>query len=350
MNAAVELSREVGVQAACAALGLPRARFYRTRARIESAPPTLSNPSSPLALPSETEQRILEVLHSERFMDASPYQIYPALLDEGEYLCSIRTMYRLLARHGEVRERRNQRRHPVYTQPELLATAANQVWSWDITKLRAATKWTYFYLYVIIDIYSRYVVGWMIAHQEATDLARQLIRETCVRQGIVEGQLTLHADRGSSMTSRGVEQLLADLGVTKTHSRPHVSNDNPYSEAHFKTLKYRPEFPARFGSIEDSRAHCRKFFDWYNHEHYHSGIALLTPYSVHAGQAAAIIARRNAVLATAYEQYPERFRGRCPTAPALPEAAWINPPAKPTLTTKPNSTTEETRPTAPEPH
>ncbi len=271
-------------------------------------------------------------------------------MDEGGYLCSIRTMYRLLARHGEVRERRNQRRHPVYTQPELLASAANQVWSWDITKLRAATKWTYFYLYVIIDIYSRYVVGWMIAHQEATDLARQLIRETCVRQGIVEGQLTLHADRGSSMTSRGVEQLLADLGVTKTHSRPHVSNDNPYSEAHFKTLKYRPEFPARFGSIEDSRAHCRKFFDWYNHEHYHSGIALLTPYSVHAGQAAAIIARRNAVLAAAYEQHPERFRGRCPTAPALPEAAWINPPAKPTLSTKPNSTTEETRPTAPEPH
>ena len=325
MSAAVELSRDTGIQPACHALGVNRATFYRAQTpRPESA----ARPRSPLALSAAEEQRVLDTLHSERFVDCSPYQVYATLLDEGVYLCSIRTFYRILARHGELRERRDQLRHPRYSKPELLATAPNQVWSWDITKLKGPAKWTYFYLYVIIDIFSRCVVGWMVAHREATELAKRLIGETCLRQGIEEGQLTIHADRGSSMTSKGVEQLLADLGVTKTHSRPHVSNDNPYSEAQFKTLKYRPDFPAQFGSLEDARAFCGEFFDWYNHDHYHSGIALLTPASVHNGQADAIVENRNRVLQAAFEGNPQRFKNRPPTAQPVPDAAWINPPAK----------------------
>ena len=338
MNATIALSRDIGVKPACAALCVSRAHFYRATAGGGDTKPALPRPRSLRALPSEEEQRVLQILHSERFMDASPYQVFATLLDEGEYLCSIRTMYRILGRHGEVRERRDQVRRPHYTKPELLATAPNQVWSWDITKLRAATQWTYFYLYVILDIFSRYVVGWMVAHRESTELAMRLIDETCARQGITPGQLSLHADRGSSMASKGVEQLLADLGVTKTHSRPYVSNDNPYSEAQFKTLKYRPTFPSQFGCIEDSRAFCRPFFEWYNHDHYHSGIALLTPHSVHSGHAAEIIHRRNIVLATAFERNPERFNGRCPTAQPLPKAVWINPPATPTENTNTTNT------------
>jgi putative transposase len=328
MNAALELSREIGIQPACAALGVNRASFYRaSKPDSEEAEP--GRPRPPLALSAEEEQRVLDTLHSERFMDCSPYQVYAALLDEGEYLCSIRTFYRILERHDEVRERRHQRRHPNYTPPELLATAPNQVWSWDITKLKGPAKWTYFYLYVIIDIFSRCVVGWRVAHRESTELAKRLISQTCTRQNIQPDQLSLHADRGSSMTSKGVEQLLADLGVTKTHSRPHVSNDNPYSEAQFKTLKYRPDFPAQFGSLEDARAFCCTFFDWYNPDHYHSGIALLTPASVHNGQAATVVDKRNQVLQAAFEHHPQRFKNRRPTAQPLPEAAWINPPSEP---------------------
>ncbi len=331
MNATYKLSREMGIQPACHALGVNRASFYREQApRHNGTQP--ERPRPPLALSVEEEQRVLETLHSERFMDCSPYQVYATLLDEGLYLCSIRTFYRILERHHEVRERRNQRCHPHYTKPELLATAPNQVWSWDITKLKGPAKWTYFYLYVIIDIFSRCVVGWMVAHRESTELAKRLIRETCARQAIQEAQLTLHADRGSSMTSKGVEQLLGDLGVTKTHSRPHVSNDNPYSEAQFKTLKYRPDFPAQFGSIEDARAFCCQFFDWYNHNHYHSGIALLTPASVHNELAAEIVCKRNQVLQAAFECYPRRFKNCQPTAQPVPEAAWINPPTKPYIT------------------
>lgn len=338
MATVTSLSHDLGIKPACDALGVNRALFYRAKAlpAAVSAP----RPRPPLALPLDIEQRLLDVLHSERFMDASPYQVYATLLDEGEYLCSIRTMYRLLARHGEVRERRALRRHPAYAKPELLATAPNQVWSWDITQLKAQTRLSYFHLYVILDIFSRYVVGWLLASQESADLATRLIEETCARQGITEGQLKLHADRGSSMTSKSVEQLLIDLDVAKSHSRPYVSNDNPYSEAQFKTLKYRPEFPERFNCIEDARAHCRRFFDWYNHAHYHAGIALLTPHSVHFGQAESIIARRNAVLADAFARHPERFKGRPPTAGALPKAVWINPPANP-------STAEVTQPDLP---
>jgi putative transposase len=270
---------------------------------------------------------VLEVLHAPPFVDLAPAQVYAQLLDAGRYLCSERTMYRLLAAHHEVRERRDQLRHPRYTAPQLLATRPNQLWSWDITKLLGPAKWTYFYLYVILDIFSRYVVGWMVAHRESAALAEKLIRTTCARQGITPGELTLHADRGSSMTSKPVALLLADLGVTKTHSRPHVSNDNPFSEAQFKTLKYRPEFPERFGAIEDARACCQIFFPWYNTAHRHSGLGLLTPHDVHYGLAATRRSARAAVLAAAYAAHPERFVAGAPQPPALPTAVWINKPA-----------------------
>jgi len=236
-------------------------------------------------------------------------------------------MYRILSdEHGKVEDRRRQVKRPNYSKPELLATMPNQVWSWDITKLKGPAKWTYFHLYVIMDIFSRYVVGWMVAHRESTALAKRLIEQSCIKQDILPGQLTLHADRGSSMKSKGVAQLLADLGVTKTHSRPHVSDDNPYSESHFKTLKYCPEFPDCFGSIQDARTFCKRFFSWYNQEHYHSGIALMTPENVHYGMAQEVYANRVQVLETAFGLNPHRFKGNVPRPPALPKAAWINKP------------------------
>ena len=255
-----------------------------------------------------------------------PAEVYATLLDEGVFLCSIRTMYRILSDAQEVRERRNPLRHPNYQKPELLATGPNQVWSWDITKLLGPAKWTYFYLYVILDIFSRYVVGWMIASRESADLAKRLIRESVEKQDVLEDQLTIHSDRGPSMKSHGVAQLLAALGITKSHSRPHMSNDNPFSESQFKTLKYRPDFPNRFGSQEDARDFCQGFFTWYNQEHYHSGIGLLTPASVHYGNADAILAKRQAVLDAAYTRRPERFVNKAPSPPEGPNAVWINPP------------------------
>jgi putative transposase len=270
---------------------------------------------------------VIETLHSERFMDKAPAQVWATLLDEKTYLCSPRTMYRILAEHGEVRERRNQLRHPNYTKPELLAEAPNQVWSWDITKLLGPVKWTYFYLYVILDIFSRYVVGWMVAHRESAALARRLIETACRNQSIEPGQLTIHADRGASMRSKSLALLLADLGVAKTHSRPHVSNDNPYSESQFKTLKYCPQFPERFGSIQDARAFGGPFFDYYNNEHRHSGIGLMAPAAVHYGMAKQLTAARQETLLAAYRSHPERFVHRPPQPPELPRAAWINPPA-----------------------
>ena len=267
-----------------------------------------------------------ELLNSERFQDCAPRQVYATLLDEATYLCSWRTMYRILAAEDEVRERREQSRHPTYTKPELLATRPRELWSWDITKLKGPAKWTYYYLYVILDVFSRYVVGWMISERETAELAEAFIAETCAKEGIDRDQLTLHADRGSAMTSKSVAHLLTDLGVTKTHSRPHVSNDNPYSESQFKTLKYRPDFPGQFGSAADARAWARPFFQWYNQEHHHSGLGLLTPATVHGGQAAATIAARQEVLLTAYQAHPERFVRGTPKPPALPTAVWINPP------------------------
>jgi putative transposase len=342
MDAVAGLAPTVGVRAACRALGVARATFYRRRpAAVEGGAPGPAGPRRPRAatraLSAAERRAVLDVLHSARFCDAAPAEVYGTLLDEGVYLASERTMYRLLAAEGEAGERRAQRVHPAYTKPELLATGPNQVWSWDITKLLGPVKWTYFYLYVLLDIYSRCVTGWLLADREQAALAEGLIAEAAARQGIAPGQLTLHADRGSSMTSKPVALLLADLGITKTHARPHVSDDNPYSEAQFKTLKYRPDFPARFESIEAARAHCRGFFSWYNHDHRHSGLGLLTPAVVHAGQAEAAHAARREVLAAAYARHPERFVRRPPAPPPLPMAAWINPPPRPPTTPRASS-------------
>lgn len=323
MSAIQLLAPRVGQAAACRALGMPRASWYRN---LQPVVVPAERPTPARALPPAERQAVLDQLHLERFRDKAPAEVFTTLLDEGVFLCSVSTMYRILAESGEVRERRDQLRHPTYQKPELLATAPNQVWSWDITKLLGPAKWTYFYLYVILDIFSRYVVGWMVADGESAELAKRLIGDSCNKQGIVAGQLHLHADRGSSMTSKPVAFMLADLGVTKTHSRPHVSDDNPYSESQFKTLKYRPEFPDRFGSIQDARAFCQHFFRWYNGEHHHSGIAMLTPEMLHYGQAEEIVQQRQEVLNQAYARNPERFVRACPKQPLPPTAAWINPP------------------------
>jgi putative transposase len=279
-----------------------------------------------LALDRQERQELLDTLNGERFADTAPAAVHATLLDEGRYLGSVRTMYRLLAACGGSRERRAQLIHPAYTKPELLATAPNQVWSWDITKLKGPAKWTCFHLYVILDIFSRCVVGWLIALRESAELAEQLIAETVARHAIEPGKLTLHADRGASMRSKPVAALLVDLDIAKSHSRPHVSDDNPYSESHFKTMKYRPDFPARFGCIEDARAHCQAFFPWCNTTHRHSGIGYMTPYSVHHGHADAMLVNRQATLDAAFLLHPNRFKNRNPQPHALPTAAWINPP------------------------
>jgi putative transposase len=314
-----------GTAAACQALGVARPSYYRGRKPTPPAEPK-PRPTPPRALDETERQAVLAVLHAERFCDAAPAEVYATLLDEGTYLCSERTMYRILAAAGETRPRRDQLDHPVYHKPELLAEAPNQLWSWDITKLLGPAKWTYFYLYVILDVFSRYVVGWMVAHRESAELAQRLIEETAAKQQIAPGQLTLHADRGTSMTSKPVAFLLADLGITKTHSRPHVSNDNPYSESQFKTLKYRPDFPDRFETMEAARSFCCAFFPWYNTEHHHSGIGFLTPEAVHLGQAPVLQQARSATLAVAYALHPERFVRQAPVPPPLPTAAWINKP------------------------
>ena len=325
MIACRELSTEVGTAAACRSLDVARPTYYRQlEPEIEEIP--AARPAPPRSLSVIERQAVLDALHTDRFVDKAPTEVYATLLDEGTYHCSVRTMYRILDEAGEVYERRDQARHPHYKAPELLATAPNQVWSWDITKLLGPVKWSYFYLYVILDIFSRYVVGWMIAPHESSALAKRLIAETCEKQNVLPGQLTIHADRGSSMKSKPVALLLADLGITKSHSRPHVSDDNPYSEAQFKTLKYRPGFPDRFGSIQDGRSFCQDFFPWYNCEHRHSGIGLLTPEMVHYGKAETVTSQRRIVLASAFDAHPERFVRGLPVPPSLPEAAWINKP------------------------
>jgi putative transposase len=323
MKAAEQLSERTGVSAACESLGVPRSSFYRARQPKSEPKP---RPTPERALTPEEKEQVRQTLNSERFQDSAPRQVYATLLDDGKYLCSWSTMYRILNEHQEVRERRDQLRHPNYTKPELLATGPNQLWSWDITKLKGPAKWTYYYLYTILDVFSRYVPGWLIAECESATLAEQLIAESCTKQGIEPDQLTLHADRGSAMRSKTVAHLLADLGVTKTHSRPYVSNDNPYSESQFKTMKYRPDFPERFGSIQDARAWARPFFHWYNHEHHHSGLGLLTPVTVHYGQAQAVIEQRRKVLLAAYAAHPERFVRGEPKPPSLPTEVWINKP------------------------
>jgi putative transposase len=320
----------IGTRAACAAAGVPQASWYR-RHRV-SPPPARRLPvphrdrAQPRALTLAERQAVLGQLHSDRFADLAPAEVWAILLDEGTYLGSQSTFYRLLRAASGTRERRRQASHPAAVKPELLTTGPNQCWSWDITKLHGPAKWTYYHLYVILDIYSRYAVGWMLATRESAALAEKLIASSCAQQGIGRGQLALHADRGSSMTSRPVAFLLADLGITQSHSRPHVSNDNPYSEAQFKTLKYRPYFPARFTSVEHARAHCQEFFRWYNDQHRHSGLGLHTAADVHHGHAATVRAARAEVLATAYRQHPERFVSKPPSPPALPTSAAINPP------------------------
>jgi len=330
MVALERVTPEVSRRQACRALGISRASLYRRRRPTTDRASTSPSPrkASPLRLTEEERLQMLHLLRSERFVDDSPAQVYATLLDENRYICSVRTMYRLLVQNQELCERRRQRRHPAYRKPELLATGPNQVWSWDITKLRGPGKWIYYSLYVVLDIFSRYVVAWLLAERESTVLAEQLVSEAVERFQIPKGQLTFHADRGSIMKAKSLALLLADLGVLKTHNRPYTSNDNPYSEAHFKTLKYHPRFPDRFGSLQDARAFCTSYFDWYNHDHRHDGVALLTPAVVHFGRAHEVIEARTQVLQAAYLKHPERFRRGTPTHPDLPPAVWINPPTQ----------------------
>ena len=324
MNAIEALSASVGTRAACSALNVHRSRYYRYRQpkRVHR------RPSPPLKLSDAERQNVGDLLVSPAFVDQAPATVAANLLDDGIYLCSVRTMYRILHEHSQVWERRRGHQRTHYTKPELVARAPNQCWSWDITKLKGPVTWQYFYLYVILDLYSRYVVGWMVAERESAVLAKQLITQTCAKHAITEGELTLHADRGSSMKSKLVAQLLTDLGVIKSHSRPHTSDDNPFSEAQFKTLKYRPGFPARFPNIGAAEGHCRGFFTWYNLEHKHSGIAMLAPHAVHYGLADDILAQRQRALSHAFALHPERFKYTAPTVTELPTEVWINPPTQ----------------------
>jgi putative transposase len=322
----------VGIVAACITLGVNRASYYRARMPKPDPKP---RPRPARAISDEERARVRATLDSDAFMDKAPAQVYAKLLEDGEYLCSPRTMYRVLAAHDEVRERRAQRRHPEYKKPQLVATAPNQVWSWDTTKLPGPTKGTYFTLYVILDIFSRYIVGWQVTKSESASVAQELIDACCKQQGVARGQLTIHADRGSPMVAKSTAQLYVDLGVAKSHSRPHTSNDNPYSESNFRTLKYRPDMPAQLGSLEHARQVVRALVDWYNDEHYHVGLALLHPVDVHHGRADVIVAARQRVLDAAHTRHPERFvRGR-PVQKSPPSAAWINPPPmEPIATTR----------------
>jgi putative transposase len=330
MSAAVALAPQIGVVLACAGLGVARATFYRAQhARCTGRVKSTRRQASPLALSSAEREAIGEVLHAPEHVDLSPRTIFARLLDAGRYLASVSSFYRILRAQGEAWPRRNQLTHPSYAKPELLASGPRELWSWDITKIKGPGKWEHFHLYVILDVFSRYVVGWMLAARESAELAKELIAATCDKEAIVPEQLTLHADRGTSMRSKSVALLLSDLGITKSHSRPHVSDDNPFSESQFKTLKYQPDFPVRFDSMEHARAFCQKFFAWYNHEHRHSGIGYMTPAAMHTGQAIVLYAARQAVLKQAFGKYPERFKHRLPQPPALPTMVGINLP-KPT--------------------
>lgn len=319
----------VGVVAACFALGVSRASYYRAQ---KPKPETRPRPKPARGLTDEESARVLATLNSDSFADKAPAQVYARLLEDGEYLCSERTMYRVLAAHELVRERRAQRRHPEYVKPQLVAKAPNQVWSWDTTKLPGPTKGTYFTLYVILDIFSRYIVGWQVTTRESACVAQELINACCKQQGVPRGQLTIHADRGSPMVAKSTAQLYLDLGVAKSHSRPHTSNDNPYSESNFRTLKYRPDMPAQLGSLEHARQVIRSLVDWYNEEHFHVGLALLHPVDVHHGRTVEIVAARQRVLDEVHARHPERFvRGR-PVQKSPPPAAWINPPTMDPIT------------------
>ena len=331
MQLVEEVEPVVSVRSMCKALSFPRSSYYRLR-KPPSARPRQPRPSPPRALDADERQQVLGVLNSERFADLPPAEVFQTLLGSGTYLCSVRTMYRVLADNRQVRERRNQLRHPVYAKPELVATGPNQVWSWDVTKLKTTQKWRYYYLYVLLDIFSRYVVGWLLAHQESSELAEQLLRDSYDKQAVEPGQVTAHSDRGSIFKAKTLQQLLVDLGIEPSFSRPRVSNDNPFSESNFKTLKYHHQFPERFTAFDQAKDSCRKLFPWYNWEHHHSGIAMLTPGQVHYGHADEVLAERQRVLDVAYAAHPERFVHGVPKVPSLPEAVWINPPEDRTQT------------------
>jgi len=328
MDAVAALPPDGGlIGAACAALGLSRASFHRRTAAARRPPaPTPPRPTPARALAAPERQAVLDLLREPRFVDQAPAEVYAELLDQGLYHCSIRTMYRILHENAEVKERRQQLSHPVYKKPELIAEAPNQVWSWDITKLMGPAKWTYFYLYVIIDIFNRRVVAFQVADAESVALFKPLFEDAVEKHAVPPGQLTLHADRGPTMKAKATAFLLADLGVTKSHSRPHTSNDNPFSESLFKTCKYQPEFPEKFGSIQDAKAFCRRFFQWYNAEHHHLGIGLMTPNQVHYGQADEVWAECQKTLDQAFHAHPDRFVKKAPVPPQKPTAVWINPP------------------------
>ena len=322
-----QLAQQTNTKKACAQLAYPRSSYYRhEQVKPAATEPRVLPAPSPRALPSAEREAVRDLLNSEQFVDSSPRQVYGTLLDEGRYLCSVSTMYRILRAYQEVRERRNQKQNPVYKKPELLATSPNQVWSWDITKLRGPVPHVYYYMYTILDIFSRYVVGYMVATREEATLARQLVADSCAKQGIEPAQLILHADRGSAMISKTLALLLADLGVGKSHSRPYTSDDNPFSEAQFKTMKYRPDYPDRFGSPQDARQWTHPFIHWYNNEHRHTSLGLMTPATVHYGLAAELTVQRQVTLQAAYEKNPERFVKGLPTPPKLQTAVWINPP------------------------
>lgn len=323
MNA---LATQIPVVEACGAVSVPRSTYYRLQKPVLAVSASNPKPRSPRALTREEQATVLDVLNSERFQDQAPREVYATLLDDGIYVCHWRSMYRYLSANQQVSERRNQLVHPAVVKPELVAMAPNQLWSWDITKLLGPNKHRFYYLYVMLDVYSRLVPGWLLAESESEELAQQLVRETCEKQNIPLGQLTLHADRGSAMTSKPLALLLSDLGVVKSHSRPRTSNDNPYSEAHFKTMKYRPDYPDFFASLPDARAWAQGFFQWYNQEHKHSALCLLTPAAVHYGQASSILRARHAVRQEAYAAHPERFVKGPPTLPNLPPEVWINRP------------------------
>jgi len=326
MNAAQTLAADVGLLPACRALAVPRASLYRRlRPRPQRSTP---RPTPARALSQQQRLAVIDALNTEEFADLSPAQVFAKLLDRGIYLASVRTLYRILDEHQQVRERRDVRRHPSYRKPQLVASAPNQVWSWDITKLLGPHKWIYYHLYVLLDIYSRLVVGWLLAERESASLAGRLISESYTKQGILPRQITLHADRGAAMTAKTFSQKLADLGIEESHSRPRVSNDNPFSEAQFKTLKYRPQFPDRFDSLQHAESVCRDLFRWYNTEHQHSALALLTPGDVHYGRAADMLDERQRVLDAAYVATPERFVNGPPRVASLPDTVWINPPSK----------------------
>ena len=318
----------VGARRACTLLSVSRAGHYRAGRPPRLGPPK-PRPRPQNALTDTETAEVLAVLRAPEHCELAPAQVWARLLDAGVFLCSIATMYRILRVVGEVGDRRRHQTHPPKKKPELVATKPNTVWSWDITKLRTDRRGVYYELYVIIDIYSRYVVGWTVAASESGELAKEFIADTYKRHKIIQGQLALHADRGTSMTSKPVAQLLVDLGVDRSHSRPHVSNDNPYSEAAFKTLKYCPAFPDTFGSLQDARAFCTTFFNYYNERHYHSGIALLTPATVHYGHTDTVQTARAVTLDVAWAEHPERFSRR-PRPLKMPASAWINDPSRET--------------------